>query len=235
MQTRGGTQFTWPRLGCLTVALLCAPQVVYGGASPGKELTRESVPGRIERPAGGDALYAGEMIEVRWTALPDAVNECELLLSLDGGRDFTVRLTPRLDRTTRELSWRVPNLPTRQARLRLRVGVAGREIESSMSSGFTIVGASTSPLAPVRLAHGEWWTATIPGASLAEIPMRRPLFGPVQEHPGEAFLALLPEEPVPVAPGTGMAVLRRPHLRRARVAVRVSHLPSRSAAPPQRE
>lgn len=235
MQTRGGIRFRWPRLGCLTVALLCVPQVVYGGASPGRELTREPAPGRIERPAAGDALYPGELIEVRWTALPDAVNECELLLSLDGGREFTVRLTPQLDRTTRELSWRVPNLPTRQARLRLRVGVAGREIESSMSSGFTIVGASASPLASVRFARGEWWTATIPGASWAEIPTRRPLLGPVREHSGEAFLALLPEEPVPVAPGTGMAVLRRPYLLRARAATRVSHLPSRSTAPPQRE
>jgi hypothetical protein len=215
--------------------LLCVPLAAYAGAAPGAEPTEEIVAGRIDRPAAGEVVYAGDLVEVRWTALPDTVNECELLLSLDGGREFSVRLTPQLGRTTRELSWRVPNLPALRARLRLRVGIDGQEIESSASSGFTIVGASGSLLAPLRFAHGEWWTTPVPGASQAEVPTRENRLGPAPEQHGEAILALLPEEPVPLAPCAAITVLERPQSRPAGDMRPTHELALHPVAPPLRE
>ncbi len=195
----------------------------------------EMVAGHIERPTAGDILFSGQRVEVRWTALPPAVSECELLLSLDGGREYMVRLTPELEGTTRELAWFVPNLPTPRARLRLRVGLGGREIESATSAAFTIIGNSDAPLATVHFARGEWWTATVAGTSQTEIPTRKAHLGPAGDQAPETFLALLTEEPLPIIFSAGITPLQRPHGLRAGAARCVRLLPLRPLGTPQRE
>ncbi len=193
------------------------------------------VAGSILAPAAGERLAAGSTATVRWTELPAKVEEFEILLSLDGGRSYGVRLTPRLDPATRELSWEVPNLPADDARLRLRIGVGGREIESTVSAPFVILGSPKAPAATLRFAEGEWWTAALTAPPSSELPSREQraeLPGPGQ---AQHALALLPDEthPLDFAPAVSPAAhtvgaARRPH-------PAAWSNPSRPVAPPQRE
>ncbi len=141
-------------------------------AAPG--LVAASEWGRLLAPAGA-AVRAGGIVEVRWTALPAGVDEFELLLSVDDGRRFEIRLTEQLDPGVGLYSWRVPNLPSGRARLRLRFGIEGREIEGPPGPPFTIVGDETIPAAGLEHRRGEWWpvAGSPPVASwLARIPSR---------------------------------------------------------------
>jgi hypothetical protein len=120
----------------------------------------ESVPGHLlfrdERPT----FRAGDVVNLQWTPLPPEAEEFELLLSLDGGRHF-VRLTEMQGPGARTLEWRVPNLPSGDARLRLRMGRMGEEIELELSAPFTIVGSEDKPVAGVSFREGEWWTSQV--------------------------------------------------------------------------
>lgn len=109
------------------------------------------------QPRGGQVLQAGQWVEVVWTPLPPQVEEFEILLSLDDGASFTVRLTPQLDPAIRVFHWRVPNLPTRQARLQLRIGIDHREIEGPTGELLEIRGVSHLPAAGARWLGGELW------------------------------------------------------------------------------
>ena len=71
-------------------------------------------PSRFSRPAGGERFQAGDSIEVSWTLDRPALRsfeEMELVLSLDGGRTFPVRVTGELSPRAGGLIWRVPSLP----------------------------------------------------------------------------------------------------------------------------
>ncbi len=191
--------------------------------------------GRILAPAAGERLAAGSTVTVRWTELPAKVEEFEILLSLDGGRSYGVRLTPRLDPATRELSWEVPNLPADDARIRLRVGVGGREIESTVSAPFVILGSPKAPAATLRFADGEWWTAALAAPPSSELPSREQRADlPGLTH-GEHALALLPDEthPLDVVPALSPAA----HMVGAahRLDPAAWSNPSRPVAPPLRE
>jgi hypothetical protein len=118
--------------------------------------------GRIVEPREGVALRAGQHARVTWVGLPTEVDELELLLSVDGGRSYPVRLTPRLDPDTGAFLWQVPNLPASEARLRLRVGVGGREIDGPASAPFVIGRAAGRPVATVEARDGEWWPSRLP-------------------------------------------------------------------------
>jgi hypothetical protein len=115
--------------------------------------------GRVLTPASGHRLVAGGFTHVRWSALPPGTKEFELLLSVDGGHSYLLRLTPQLDPSLGVYAWRVPNLPAPLARLRLRVGIDGREVECPPSEPFTIVPIDTEPRALVEHRAGEWWPA----------------------------------------------------------------------------
>lgn len=120
---------------------------------------------RIVVPAGGERLVPGQVVEVRWERLPNDVDEMELLLELDGGAPYEVRLTPQLIGSSRSLAWEVPNLPAESARLRLRWNHDGTEIEGEPSAVFTIVPKPGSPTDGTHLDCGEWWIgAGSPGA-----------------------------------------------------------------------
>lgn len=79
-------------------------------------------------PMAGQVLYPGQNVRVQWEdSIPNQVTypawcEIELWLSLDGGRTFTIRITPSMDPNARFFYWVVPNTPTNSALLDVRFG-----------------------------------------------------------------------------------------------------------------
>jgi hypothetical protein len=118
--------------------------------------------GKILEPGAGFVVKAGEQARVVWSELPGGVAELELLLSLDGGRSYSLRLTPQLEPERGGYTWRVPNLPGETARLRIRYGLRGREVEGPASASFVIVASSFEEIAPLRVEDGELWPARVP-------------------------------------------------------------------------
>ena len=86
---------------------------------------------RFSQPAEGSSLLEGETIQIRWSGVPADAEEMELLLSVDGGKNFSLRLTDELKSGSGSFLWRVPGLLTDTASLGIRVGVHGEEIVSS--------------------------------------------------------------------------------------------------------
>jgi hypothetical protein len=68
-----------------------------------------------------------------------------------------VRLTPQLAGATRSFLWKVPNLLAARARLRLRWGLDGIEVEGEPSAPFAILPDRTSRFDGVRSRCGELW------------------------------------------------------------------------------
>lgn len=151
---------------------------------------RAAVPVRVIAPAAGADLAAGSLAVLEWEAGEDAfagrrIVEWEAFLSLDGGRTWPLRLTPHLDAGFRRFSFRVPDFPSREARLLLRFGDERTEAEAVIPGRFTISAAPSLPapdlLPPsVRLSRGEsarpgvggvvlWTEGTRDGTGLREV------------------------------------------------------------------
>jgi len=128
------------------------------------------------------------------------VDERELVLSLDGGKTFPLRLTGEIEPGERKVMWRVPALPTEHAVLALREGGEGFEEEIvAVSAEFVIVPGSGVPAEELRLRDGEWKTREadsgvpeLPAPSLGKA-------GPVRMSPLEISLDPC-EEPVHALP-----------------------------------
>jgi hypothetical protein len=121
-------------------------------------------------PRPGQALRAGSATTLAFDVDEEA-EEMEVLLSLDGGRTFPLRVTREMSEGTHQLTWRVPNLPTTSARLALRVGTEDEgEVIRDVSPEFTISPAESEPLEDVRPFRGEWRA----GDALAEMPFTAP-------------------------------------------------------------
>jgi hypothetical protein len=137
-------------------------------------------------PETGAQLAAGSTARVLWDAPPKSGSstEGELVLSLDGGRTFPIRVTRDFSPATGAVLWRVPRLPTRAARLALRLGEdeePAEETTALVSGEFEIVGdeAGAPMLEPLFPARGEWRTedaseassnAPLPGELVPESP-----------------------------------------------------------------
>ena len=109
------------------------------GAAPGS-----GAPVELISPQPAVPLAGGSTAVLEWVALPGwerlpASEEWEAFLSLDGGRSYTVRITPHLDRDLRRIGWTVPDLPARDARLLLRFGDERRETVVGLPQRFTIM------------------------------------------------------------------------------------------------
>jgi len=140
---------------------------------------------RLVAPAAGTELRAGSLAAVEWEdlTLPAGVEEWEAFLSIDGGRTWPLRVTPHLDRSIRRFAFRVPDLPTKDARLQLRFGDERREIEIETPQRFTIEPRHRSVWEPQigrSLARGEqppageegvafWVEGSRSGAGLREV------------------------------------------------------------------
>jgi len=78
---------------------------------------------RLLSPAAGTTLHAGDLVTVRWSVLAarDFTGcEQELMLSLDGGRTNSIRMSRMLAPTVREIPWTVPAVESRNAVIDLR-------------------------------------------------------------------------------------------------------------------
>ena len=105
----------WLAPACVMFALVC---------SAGSSQARETPVPTPQMTAQGE-VHAGQMVEIRWDALPPGVPEMELLLSVDGGRHYPIRLTAEMSGRETRFLWKVPNLGVQQAHIRLRANVNG--------------------------------------------------------------------------------------------------------------
>jgi len=122
---------------------------------------------RLLYPAAGAILHPGQTIVVRWevTLPPVPIPGCEqeLMLSLDGGRTNTIRMSRMLSPDTRQVAWTVPVVSSRNAVIDLRFGCDGSVIEPpvdvpqfpQLQARFTIAPASPGPLEALSLVPFE--------------------------------------------------------------------------------
>jgi hypothetical protein len=146
--------------------------VALGAPAEAKAAGHDSTRWRAT-PASRQALRAGEAATLRFT-VERGVEETEILLSLDGGATFPLRVTRERAAGTYALFWRVPSLPTARARLALRVGDEEKgEVIRDVSPEFAILPASGLPLEDVREpSEGDDWRA---GEALEQLPPAFPL------------------------------------------------------------
>jgi hypothetical protein len=152
-------------------------------------------------PARGEILAPGAIVEVRWSAACDARdaaedfgrersgrdaaserqdNEAELVLSLDGGLTFPIRVSGDLSPCASRFAWRVPALPTSQARLGLRTGDDERDDEERIevvSATFAILPDPERRPETLYARGGEWWIPEAPAARGPEDGLRPTLHG----------------------------------------------------------
>ncbi|HKC23297.1 MAG TPA: hypothetical protein VKF32_01075 [Thermoanaerobaculia bacterium] len=121
-------------------------------------------------PSGGGALAPGGSAEVLFDAtLLAGSDETELVLSLDGGASFPVRITRSQAGSGGRLRFRVPALPSAPVRLALRGGSEDGERLLAESDELAIAPDVSIPLEPLRLSAGEWRTREAEGG-LTESP-----------------------------------------------------------------
>jgi hypothetical protein len=130
-------------------------------------------------PGAGEGLAPGAVVEVRWASLCDVarggekreIDEAEVVLSLDGGRTFPIRVTPELRPCTTRFLWTVPALPTVHARLALRAGSEERDATETLeilSGEFQILSDPDGRVEKLRRHVNEWWIPPPPSALTAE-------------------------------------------------------------------
>lgn len=111
------------------VALSFAPQLVSTSSAAGGTYSATLISPRV-----GQVLYPGQKIRVTWKSTLPNIDltgcEKEVWLSLDGGRTFTVWISPWLDPKAQYFDWTVPNTPTNAAVMDLRFGCEGWYPES---------------------------------------------------------------------------------------------------------
>ena len=133
--------------------------------------------GSFVGPDRGATLAADSTVEVVWSAPcagPDGASETELVLSLDGGLTFPVRISSEMGACAKSFRWQVPALETAHARLALRAG-AGEGSESErlelVSEEFAIVVGEADDAEVLIQGARELWTAqAVSGAGDEELP-----------------------------------------------------------------
>jgi hypothetical protein len=108
----------------VAVALSCAPQFVsFSSAASGKYSAQ------LISPTAGQVVYPGQKVRVEWKSVLPPINlegcEAEVWLSVDGGENFTMCITPIMDPKAQYFYWTVPNIPTNTAVLDIRFGCEG--------------------------------------------------------------------------------------------------------------
>lgn len=122
----------------LLLTLLLATVPARAGAALRSDATAGERIGRIELAAPPATVRAGEVVTLRWTVRGGAPEELELLLSLDDGRTFPLRVSPQLEGHQRVYRWRVPDVVASAARLRARMGDEQGEVDGPPSEAFRI-------------------------------------------------------------------------------------------------
>jgi hypothetical protein len=117
-------------IGLLTALLL--PAAAFARDADGVRI--------VNCPRG--VLHAGDVVELTWSAPPRDVEELEILLSVDGGRHFALRVSPELDARDGHWYWRVPDVSAENASLRVRIGDARGESLGEPTPAFRIMGSA---------------------------------------------------------------------------------------------
>ena len=133
--------------------------------------------GGFASPGRGATLAADSTVEVVWggpCAGRSGASETELVLSLDGGLTFPVRVSSEMGACARSFRWQVPALASAHARLALRAG-AGEGSESErlelVSDEFAIVVGEADDTEVLIQGARELWTAqAVSGAGDEELP-----------------------------------------------------------------
>ena len=103
------------------VALSFAPQLVSTSSAAGGTYSATLISPRV-----GQVLHPGQKIRVEWRSTLPNINlgacEMEVWLSVDGGRTFTMWISPWLDPKAQNFDWTVPNTPTNAAVIDIRFG-----------------------------------------------------------------------------------------------------------------
>lgn len=169
-------------------------------AAPLRGSDEGSPPPQFAAPARGEILAPGAFVEVRWQRTepcdsePTAElerqgerdgspereeNEAELVLSLDGGTTFPIRVSGEISPCASRFTWRVPALPTSQARLGLRTGDERDEDEriELVSGAFAILPDPERRPETLHARGGEWWIPEAPAPRGAEDGLRQTLRG----------------------------------------------------------
>ncbi len=155
-------------------------------------------------PAPGESLSPGAIVELRWSPIGRGagaleVDEAEIVLSLDGGTTFPIRVSPELRPGASRYLWKVPSLPTAHARLALRSGVDGQKPTETLAlvgAEFRILREPDGRVEALRRHAGEWWTTPEPASMTAEDLLERRLSSP------RDAIRLPPGRPEGALPGT---------------------------------
>jgi hypothetical protein len=107
---------------------------------------------------------AGEPVTICWEAIGPGVEEFELILSLDGGEHWNLRISPEFDSGERRFVWKVPNLAAGEARLRIRGRMDGREVLGPASVAFRMVAQAGLPPESWLFWEHAWWDDSEGGA-----------------------------------------------------------------------
>ena len=165
---------------------------------------------RFDVPAVGDVIASGTSVEVRWSVSSDAreATELELVLSLDGGLTFPIRVSPERSPRSTGLRWSVPDLPSAHARLAVRSGSGEGSRDEALefiSGEFTIV--STATCASSELARGatEWWTRQALFGVSAEDLLAAAMKGSSEQLVVPDFSLDISEPDPPAAPVHGLS------------------------------
>ena len=156
-------------------------------------------------PSPGEVLSPGAIVELRWSPVCRApehrdLDETELVLSLDGGTTFPIRVSPELNACASRYLWKVPSLPTAHARLGLRGGLEGRnptETLAVVGSEFRILSEPDGRVEALRRHAAEWWATPEPVSLTAEDLLERRLASP---RDAIGLPSLRPEGGLPESP-----------------------------------
>jgi hypothetical protein len=140
-------------------AALCA--VGLATVAPSGAMATAVAPLRLLSPAEGAVLEAGSTALLDWAPFADLAGqerweEWEAFLSLDGGATYPVRVTPHLDRDLRRFTFKVPELPSRDVRLLVRVGDEREEKAFELPWRFAIAAAPGNTGGALELRQRVW-------------------------------------------------------------------------------
>jgi hypothetical protein len=186
-----------------------------------------AAPPRLTRYPTG-VVHAGDTIELEWSKPSREVKELEILLAVGEDQQFTIRVSPELERYRNHWTWKVPDLSAEHARLCVRYGEGPDERLSVPTPEFRIVSrhetrAGTAPklhtawlLTPAQTL--DWWDeadaypTSMPMPSMSGEPTLAPVsatirsfIAPSRSKDAEAQLdtpLFFPKGEVPASPNT---------------------------------
>lgn len=107
----------------------------------------------ISAPRAGETLHGGSFAQLTWSAgpLPANAEEWEAFLSIDGGAHYAFRITPHLNLSLRSVTWVVPNVDARDAKILIRVGDEKHERHFEPGFSFAIMRDSSDSSPPMTI------------------------------------------------------------------------------------